>query len=397
MKKTIKDIALKGKKALIRVDFNVPLDKELNITDDSRIRAALPTIQYVLDNGASAILMSHLGRPKGKVVDSMRLTPAVKRLGKLMGKKVTKLDDCVGPDVEAAAARMKPGDVVILENLRFHLEEEANDREFSKKLAGLGDVFINDAFGTAHRAHASTEGVTKYLPSVAGFLLQKEIEYLGKVLTNPVSPFVAILGGSKVSDKIGVVENLLDKVNTILIGGGMAYTFLKSLGTAIGDSKLEADKIALAGTILQKAEAKKVKIVLPVDHVIVQKLEQNAPSKVTDGLAIPDGWMGVDIGPKSAELFTAEVKTAKTVLWNGPLGVFEIDPFGNGSREVAAALADSHAVSVLGGGDTASCVAKFSLSDAMTHISTGGGASLEYLEGRVLPGIDALNDKEDRK
>ncbi|MFC1590806.1 phosphoglycerate kinase, partial [Candidatus Omnitrophota bacterium] len=316
-----------------------------------------------------------------------------KRLESLMGTKITKLNDCVGDDVKAAIDKMKPADVILLENLRFHPQEEANDTDFSQALASLGDVFINDAFGTAHRAHASTEGVTRFLPSVAGFLLQKEIEYMGRVLTDPVKPFVAILGGSKVSDKIGIVENLLDKVNTILIGGGMAYTFLKSQGTPIGNSKLEQDKVELAGNILKKARQKGVLLMLPVDHVIVEKLEPGANAKTTEDAEIPDGWMGVDIGPKTAEIFKKEVKQAKTVLWNGPLGVFEIDPFGEGSKEIAATLAGTSAVSILGGGDTASCVAKFALTDKMTHISTGGGASLEYLEGRALPGIVALNDK----
>jgi len=393
MKKTIKDIDLKGKKALIRVDFNVPLDKKQNITDDSRIQAALPTIKYALDADAKVILMSHLGRPDGKLVDSMKLNPVAERLEKLIGRKVVKLDDCIGGDVKKAVDKLKPGDVVLLENLRFHPEEEKNDPEFSKKLASLGDIFINDAFGTAHRAHASTEGITKYLPSVAGLLLQKEIEYLGNILTNPVKPFVAILGGAKVSDKIGVVENLLDKVNTILIGGGMAYTFLKSQGKAIGSSKLEADKVELAGGILLKAQSKGVTLILPLDHVIVQKLEPNAPSKVTEGIDIPDGWMGVDIGPKTAESFKAALKTAKTVLWNGPLGIFEMKPFDKGSKEIAKTLAELKAISVIGGGDTASCVASFGLQGKMSHISTGGGASLEYLEGQPLPGIVALNDK----
>jgi phosphoglycerate kinase len=392
-KKTIKDVDLKGKKVLIRVDFNVPLDDKLNITDDIRIRSAVPTIKYALDNGAKVILMSHLGRPDGKVVDSMRLTPVAKRLEALLGRKVTKTDDCIGDDVKKTVSAMKPGDVVLLENLRFHAQEEANDPGFAKELAGLGDVFVNDAFGTAHRAHASTEGVTKYLPAVAGFLLEKEIQYLGGAVDNPKRPFVAILGGAKVKDKIKVIDNLLNKVDALLIGGGMAYTFLKAQGKSIGVSKLDKDGFDTAKQALDKAAKKNIPLLLPIDNVIADKFDANANTKLV-GDEIPDGWMGLDIGPKTIKLFEDKLKTAKTVIWNGPLGVFEMDKFADGTKEIAKFLASlKGATTVIGGGDTAAAMSKFKLEDKMTHISTGGGASLEYLEGRGLPGIDALNDK----
>jgi len=393
MKKTIKDIDVKGKRVLMRVDFNVPLDEKLNITDDIRIRAALPTIKYALERGAQVILMSHLGRPDGKVVDSMRLTPVARRLEELLGKKVTKTSDCIGDEVKKAVSNMKPGDIVLLENLRFHAEEEKDDPAFAKELAGLGDVFVNDAFGTAHRAHASTEGVTKYLPSVAGFLLEKEIEYLGNVVDNPKRPFVAILGGAKVKDKIKVIDNLLNKVDVLLIGGGMAYTFLKAKGKTIGSSKFDKDGFETAKAALDKAEKKKIPILLPVDHVIADKFDAQATSKVA-GEDIPDGWMGLDIGPTTIKLFEDKLKDAKTVVWNGPLGVFEMDKFAKGTEEVAQFLAGLKGVTtVIGGGDTAAAMSKFKVDGKMTHISTGGGASLEYLEGRGLPGIDALQNK----
>jgi 3-phosphoglycerate kinase len=393
MKKTIKDIDLKNKRVLMRVDFNVPLDDKLNITDDIRIRAAVPTIKYALDNGARVILMSHLGRPDGKVVDAMRLTPVAKRLEKLLGRAVTKTDDCIGDAVKKTVAAMKPQDVVLLENLRFHAEEEANDAGFAKELASLGDVFVNDAFGTAHRAHASTEGVTKYLPSVAGFLLEKEIKYLGSAVDNPKRPFVAILGGAKVKDKIKVIDNLLNKVDALLIGGGMAYTFLKAQGKPVGASKLDKDGFDTAKAALAKAAKKKIPMLLPVDNVIADKFEANADSK-TVGEDIPDGWMALDIGPKTVKLFEDRLKTAKTVVWNGPLGVFEMDKFASGTKEIADFLAGlKDCTTVIGGGDTAAAMSKFNVENKMTHISTGGGASLEYLEGRSLPGIDALNDK----
>ncbi|MDP3732522.1 MAG: phosphoglycerate kinase [Candidatus Omnitrophota bacterium] len=392
-KKTIRDVDLKGKRALIRVDFNVPLDENLNITDDTRIKASLPTIRYCLDKGAKVILMSHLGRPDGKVNEKMRLAPAAKRLGELLGKPITALRDCVGDEVKKAILSMKAGDVVLLENLRFHAEEEANDARFAKELASLGEVFVNDAFGTAHRAHASTEGVTKYLPSVAGFLLEKEIEYLGNAVDKPKKPFIAILGGAKVKDKIKVIDNLLDKVDALLIGGGMAYTFLKAKGKTIGSSKLDKDGFETARAALDKATKLNIAILLPVDHVVGDKFDAGANTKLV-GEDIPDGWMGLDIGPETIRLFEDRLKDAKTILWNGPLGVFEWDKFAKGTEEVAKFIAGlKGATTVIGGGDTAAAVSKFRLEDKMTHISTGGGASLEYLEGRPLPWIKALSDK----
>jgi len=415
MKKTIKDVDLKGKRVLMRVDFNVPLDDKLNITDDIRIRSSMPTIKYALDKGAKVILMSHLGRPDGKIVDSMRLTAVAKRIEELLGKSVTKTDDCIGDAVKKTVAAMKPGDVVLLENLRFHAEEEKDDPAFAKELAALGDVFVNDAFGTAHRAHASTEGVTKYLPSVAGFLIEKEILYLGSAVDNPKRPFVAILGGAKVKDKIKVIDNLLNKVDALLIGGGMAYTFLKAKGKTIGSSKLDKDGFDTAKAALDKAAKKNIPMLLPIDNVVADKFpfasgqeiprssgnshesgvkfDENANTKLV-GEDIPDGWMGLDIGPKTIKLFEDALKTAKTVVWNGPLGVFEMDKFAKGTLDVAKFLAGlKGATTIIGGGDTAAAMSKFKVEDKMTHISTGGGASLEYLEGRSLPGIDALNDK----
>jgi len=398
-KKTVKDVDLKGKRVLIRVDFNVPLDENLNITDDIRIRSALPTIKYALERRAKVILMSHLGRPDGQVKEELRLAPVAKRLRELLNKPVTALKDCIGDEVKKAVSAMKPGDVVLLENLRFHAEEEKNDPVFAKELASLGDVFVNDAFGTAHRAHASTEGVTHYLPSVAGFLLEKEMEYLGNTVDNPKRPFVAILGGAKVKDKIKVIDNLLNKVDALLIGGGMAYTFLKVQGYTIGSSKLDKDgldtaRAALEKCALNKATGKTIPILLPVDHVIGDKFDAAADTKVV-GVDIPDGWMGLDIGPNTIELFEDKLKSAKTIVWNGPLGVFEMDKFAKGTEDIAKFIAGLKGVtSIIGGGDTAAAMAKFKVDGKMTHISTGGGASLEYLEGRGLPGIDALNDKE---
>ncbi len=390
-KKTIRDVDLKDKVVLIRVDFNVPLDENRNITDDRRIRSALPTIKYALENGAKkVVLMSHLGRPKGQVKEELRLDPVARRLEELLGEKVLKLDDCVGDEVKQAIENASER-VILLENLRFHPEEEKNDPEFARKLAELGDIYVSDAFGTVHRAHASTAGVAKYLPAVAGFLLEKEIKYLGEALENPERPFVAILGGAKVSDKIMVIENLLSKVDALIIGGGMAYTFLKAQGKPIGSSKLEADKVDVAKEILAKAEEKGVKMYLPVDHVVARELKEGAETKVVED--IEEGWMGLDIGPKTAEIFCDVVKSAKTVVWNGPLGVFEVPPFDEGSRKVAQCLAQTSAVKIIGGGDTAAMIAKFGLEDKMTHISTGGGASLEFLEGKELPGIAVLEDK----
>jgi 3-phosphoglycerate kinase len=391
-KLTIKDLDLNGKRVIMRVDFNVPLDGNLNITDDTRIRATVPTIKYALDKGARLILMSHLGRPDGKAVAKYSLAPCAQRLGEILGKQVKMAKDCVGTEVKSMADALKPGECLLLENLRFHAEEEANDAGFAKELASLGDVYVNDAFGTAHRAHASTEGVTKYLRSAAGFLLEKEIEYLEGKVSDPAKPFVTILGGAKVSDKIGVIENLLDKVDAILIGGGMAYTFYVAQGKQIGASKVEKDKIDIARSLLEKAKNAGVNVVLPVDNVIADKFDANADSKLV-GDQIPDGWMGLDVGPKTVEAFKAVLKDAKTIVWNGPLGVFEMDKFSKGTEEVAKYIATLKAISIIGGGDTAAAIAKFKLEDKMTHISTGGGASLEYLEGKVLPGIKALTDK----
>ncbi|MBC8473517.1 MAG: phosphoglycerate kinase [Candidatus Omnitrophica bacterium] len=392
-KKTIRDIDIKGKRVLMRVDFNVPLDKDLNIDDDTRIKAALPTIKYAVDNGARLILMSHLGRPKGKVEESMRLTPVAARLSELLGKEVKKLDDCVGDEVKKAVSKMKDKDVVLLENLRFHSEETKNDEKFAKRLASLGDVYVNDAFGTAHRAHASTEGVTKFMKaSVAGFLLAKEIEYFEKALHDPPKPFVAMLGGAKVSDKIMVIENLLDKVSALLIGGGMAYTFIKAQGKEIGASKLEADKLDIARSLMEKSKKSGVKILLPIDHLITDKIDANSNTRVVED-TIPENWIGVDIGPKTVDEFKKELRNAKMIIWNGPMGIFEIAKFSRGTEDIARFIAGLKAITIIGGGDTASAIAKFGLEASMSHISTGGGASLEYMEGKALPGIAALDSK----
>ena len=391
-KKSIRDLELKGKRVLIRTDFNVPLDADLVITDDTRIKSSMPTIKYVLDNGGSVVLMSHLGRPKGEVKDNMRLNSVAIRLKELLGRDVRKLNDCIGSEIKKAVASMKPGDVVLLENLRFHKEETKNDPAFAKELALLGDIFVNDAFGTCHRAHASTEGVTKFLPSASGFLVEKEIEYFEGLLADPKKPYVAIMGGAKVSDKIKVFDRFMENVDAILIGGAMAYTFLKSLGINTGNSKLEKDKISLAGDILKKAKEKNVELILPLDHVIADKLSEDAEVKEV-GQEIPDGWIGLDIGKQTIKKFEEILSSAKTVIWNGPVGYSEISKFANGTKRIADFLANSSATTVIGGGDTAAAVAKFGLEDKMSHISTGGGASLEYLEGKTLPGIAALNDK----
>ena len=392
-KLTVKDIDIKDKKIIVRVDFNVPLDDHLNITDDTRIRAFLPTLEYILkQKPAKVILMSHLGRPKGKPEEKMRLTPAAKRLQKLIGEDVLKLDDCIGDAVKQAIEKSKQR-IIMLENLRFYNEEEKNDPAFAKKLASLAEIYVNDAFGTAHRAHASTEGITKHLTSVAGFLLEKEIAYLGRASKNPKKPFVVILGGAKVSDKIMLIENLLKKADAILIGGGMAYTFLKSLGKGIGNSILEADKVAIAKDLLEKAKKAKVHIELTSDFVVVKEFKDPSTKKiVTD---IPDGWSGVDIGPQTREKFKKILSTAKTVVWNGPPGVFEIDAYAEGTKEIATYLAALKGVTtIVGGGDSAAAVSKFKVEDGFTHISTGGGASLEFLEGKELPGVAALKDKK---
>ncbi len=393
-KMTVKDLDIQGKKVIIRADFNVPLDKSCEITDDRRIQSSLPTIQYVLEKGASkVILMSHLGRPKGEgSEEDFRLTPVAKRLEELLGQKVLKLDDCVGDEVKTKIDNSEEK-IVLLENLRFYKQEKKNDPEFAKKLASLADLYVDDAFGTAHRAHASVDGITKYLPSAAGFLLEKEIKYLGEAVENPEKPFVVILGGVKVSDKITLVENLLKKADAILIGGGMAYTFLKAQGKNIGNSKLEADKIDVAKSLLEQAKEANVNIVLTTDYVIVEGFDKPETKKiVTD---IPDGWEGLDIGPETRKKFKEVLSTAKTIVWNGPVGVFEIDAYAEGTKDIAEYIATLEGVTtIVGGGDSAAAVSKFRVDDKMTHISTGGGASLEFLEGKELPGIAALEDKQ---
>lgn len=393
-KKTVRDIDVTGKKVLVRCDFNVPLDKETGkITDNRRIRAAIPTIEYLIDHNAKVILCSHLGRPKGEFNLKYSLKPVAEELSKLLGKEVKLAKDVIGEDAEKLTSEIKEGEVVLLENVRFHKEEEENNPEFAKKLASFAEIYVNDAFGTAHRAHASTAGVADYLPAVSGFLIEKELEFLGNALDNPERPFVAILGGAKVSDKIGVIENLLDKVDTLIIGGGMAYTFYKAQGHSIGTSICEEDKINLANDILNKAKEKNVEILLPIDNHVSAEYSNEAEDKYVESAEIPEGFMGLDIGPKTIELFKNAIKNAKTVVWNGPLGVTEFSKFEEGTKAIAEALAETQAVTVIGGGDSAAAVEKFGLADKMTHISTGGGASLEFLEGKVLPGIACLNNK----
>ena len=392
-KKSIKDVDIKDKKVLIRVDFNVPMDKDRNITDDIRIKAALPTIEYVLDQGGKAVIMSHLGRPKGQLREEMSLQPVGKRLQELIGKPVITLKDCVGPEIEETVKKMKPGEVVLLENLRFHNEETDNDPEFARKLSLLGDIFVNDAFGTCHRAHASTEGVTHYLKSVAGFLVEKEIAYFERINRSPAKPFVLLLGGAKVSDKIPVIENMLPKVDEIMIGGAMAYTFLKQRGIPIGSSRYEENVKDIASTILTEAKEKGVEVTLPLDHVVCDNLDDPKQIKTTEDAEIEEGFLGVDIGPKTIKAFADRLQTAGTIVWNGPMGVFEKDEFANGTRMIAGAIAGSPAISIVGGGDSAAAAKKFGVEDKLSHVSTGGGASLEYLEGKTLPGIAALEDK----
>lgn len=391
MKKTVRDIDVVGRRVLVRVDFNVPMEAGC-ITDDRRIREALPTIRHLVAEGAVTVLCSHLGRPKGRPDPAFTLAPVAARLSELLGRPVPLLPDCVGPEVEAAVARVMPGDVVMLENLRFHPEEEANDPAFAAALARLGDLYVNDAFGTAHRAHASTVGVAAHLPAVAGFLTEKELRHLGQALEAPSRPFVAILGGKKVSDKIGVIRNLLVRADALLIGGGMAYTFLKAQGGEIGASLLEKDSLPLASELLAEAARRGVRFELPRDVVVTADPSGGAVSRVVEATAIPDGEAGVDIGPRTASDFAAIICGAGTVLWNGPMGIFEVPAFAAGSRAVAEAMATSGAVTVVGGGDTAAAVEEFGLADRMTHISTGGGASLEFLEGRELPGIAVLQE-----
>ena len=394
MKKTVKDVDVRSKRVLVRVDYNVPLDANGNVSDDKRITASLPTINYLLEQGARIILCSHLGRPKGEVKKEFSLAPVAKRLKELLPNvNIYFASDCIGEEAERKAAALKDGEILLLENLRFHKEEEKNDPEFAKKLASLAEIYVSDAFGTVHRAHASTAGVAAYLPAVAGFLIGKELSIMGGALENPERPFVAILGGAKVADKIGVITNLLNKCDTLLIGGGMAYTFLKAMGYEIGDSLLDAESIDLAKQLMETAKQKGVKLLLPVDTVVAKAFAADAEHMTVASNAIPAGWQGLDIGEKTRELFAAEIKNAKTVIWNGPMGVFEFPEFAKGTEAVAKACAECGGTTIIGGGDSASAVKKLGYADKMTHISTGGGASLEFLEGKVLPGVAALNDK----
>ena len=393
-KKTVRDIDLKNKKVLVRCDFNVPMDENRNITDNRRIVAALPTIQYLLEQNCKIILMSHLGRPKGEFKPEFSLAPVAKELSKLLGKEVIMAKDVIGEDAENKANNLKDGEILLLENVRFHREETDNDPEFAKKLASYAEIFVNDAFGTAHRAHASTEGVTKFLPAVSGFLIEKELEFLGNALENPKRPFVAILGGAKVSDKIGVIDSLLEKVDTLMIGGGMAYTFFKAQGYEVGNSLCEVDKCDLALELMEKAKNKGVKMLLPVDTKVGKEFKPDTESKTVAWTEIPEGWEGFDIGEKTIEMFEKELDNAKTVIWNGPVGLFEFDQFAIGTNAIAQKLATlSDAVTIIGGGDSAAAVEKAGLANKMSHVSTGGGASLEFLEGKKLPGIEALMDK----
>ena len=394
MKKTVKDVDVRSRRVLVRVDYNVPLDAQGNVSDDKRITASLPTINYLLEQGARIILCSHLGRPKGEVKKEFSLAPVAKRLKELLPNvNIYFASDCIGEEAQQKAAALKDGEILLLENLRFHKEEEKNDPEFSKKLASLAEIYVSDAFGTVHRAHASTAGVAAYLPAVAGFLIGKELSIMGGALENPERPFVAILGGAKVADKIGVITNLLNKCDTLLIGGGMAYTFFKAMGYEIGDSLLDAESIDLAKQLMETAKEKGVKLLLPVDTVVAKAFAADAEHMTVASNAIPAGWQGLDIGEKTRELFAAEIKNAKTVIWNGPMGVFEFPEFAKGTEAVAKACAECGGTTIIGGGDSASAVKKLGYADKMTHISTGGGASLEFLEGKVLPGVAALNDK----
>ena len=392
-KKTVKDIDLKGKKVLVRCDFNVPMDENKNITDNTRIVAALPTIKYLLENNCAIILCSHLGRPKGEVKPEFSLKPVAKEISKLLNMDVIMANDVVGEDAKEKAKNLQNGQIMLLENVRFHKEETDNDVEFSKQLASLAEVYVNDAFGAAHRAHSSTAGVAQFLPAVAGFLIEKELKFLGNALNNPERPFVAILGGAKVSDKIGVIDSLLEKVDTLIIGGGMAYTFFKSQGYEVGKSLCELDKLDLAKELMEKAKAKGVKLILPVDTKIGKEFDVNTESKTVKCTEIPADWEGFDIGEETIKLFSEEIKKAKTVVWNGPLGLFEFPQFAVGTNSIAKVLSEIDATTIIGGGDSAAAVKKAGLEDKMTHISTGGGASLEFLEGKKLPGIECLMNK----
>ena len=392
-KKTVRDIDVEGKKVLVRCDFNVPQKEDGTITDNRRIVSALDTIKYLIEHNAKVILCSHLGRPKGEFKKEFSLAPVAEELSKLLGKEVKLAKDVIGPSAKELTDNMKEGDVVLLENVRFHREETDNDPEFAKKLASFADIYVNDAFGTAHRAHASTAGVAAYLPAVSGFLIEKEINFMGDALENPKRPFMAILGGKKVSDKIGVIEALLEKVDTLLIGGAMAYTFFKSMGYGLGDSICELDKLDLAQDIMKKAKEKGVKLMLPVDTKVGKEFNPDTESKVVKYTEIPDGWEGFDIGPETIKMYVEELKSAKTVVWNGPLGLSEFEQFAAGTDTIAEALANSDAITIIGGGDSAAAIERMGLSDKFSHISTGGGASLEFLEGKKLPGIECLLDK----
>lgn len=391
-KKTMKDIEVKGQRVFVRVDFNVPMADGV-ITDDTRIRAAIPTIEYLVEQGAKVILASHLGRPKGEVKEEMRLTAVGVRLAELIGKPVTKLDESIGKEVEKAVTNMQDGDILLLENVRFHAGEEKNDPALAEAFSKLADVYVNDAFGAAHRAHASTEGIAKHVPAVSGFLMQKELDVLGKALSNPERPFTAIIGGAKVKDKIGVIESLLEKVDHLIIGGGLSFTFIKAQGYDIGKSLLEEDKIELAKSFIDKAKAKGVQLHMPIDAVVANEFSKDAETKIVDVDTIPADWMGLDIGPKTAANYAEVIQNSKLIIWNGPMGVFEMDKFASGTKTVAEAMANTAGYTVIGGGDSAAAVEKFDVADKMDHISTGGGASLELMEGKELPGIVALNDK----
>lgn len=392
-KKTVRDIDVKGKRVLVRCDFNVPYDENRVITDNRRIVAALPTIKYLIENNAKIILCSHLGRPKGEVKPEFSLDIVAKELSRLLGKEVVLAKDVVGEDAKAKAAALKEGDVMLLENVRFEPGEEKNDENLSKEFASLAEVYVNDAFGTAHRAHSSTTGVASYLPAVSGFLIEKELNFMGSALENPERPFMAILGGRKVSDKIGVIESLLEKVDVLMIGGAMAYTFFRAMGYTVGNSICEEDKLDLAKELMEKAKAKGVKFMLPIDTKVGKEFSKDTESKVVKFSEIPDGWEGFDIGPETIELYSKELKNAKTVIWNGPVGLFEFDQFAVGTNSIAKILADLDAVTIVGGGDSAAAIEKAGLAEKFTHISTGGGASLEFLEGKKLPGIETLQDK----
>ena len=392
-KKTVRDIDLKGKKVFVRCDFNVPMDENQNITDNTRIVAALPTIKYLLEQNCKIILASHLGRPKGEFKPEYSLKPVAKELSKLLNKEVIMANDVIGEDAIKKASELKEGEILLLENVRFHREETDNDPEFAKKLASMAEVFVNDAFGTAHRAHASTAGIADYLPAVAGFLIEKELKFLGEAINNPERPLVAILGGAKVSDKIGVIDNLLEKVDTLMIGGGMTYTFFKAQGYEVGKSICELDKLDLAKELMEKAKNKGVKLMLPVDTKVGKEYSADTESKTVKSTEIPADWEGLDIGEETIKLYSEELQKAKTVIWNGPLGVFEFPQFAIGTNSIAKVLADLDATTIIGGGDSAAAVKKAGLEDKMTHISTGGGASLEFIEGKKLPGIECLMDK----